>query len=151
MDQGTQKSSLSTDLDLHPGLPYWFCHVFQWCFLHSAATNCSGPAVSCQQGPSTHAEVMARYRSWPAVSQIWAFIVFPSTWMLLVANSTPMVLLLSRLNSLRVKRDRRLLFPTPESPINTTEREDVKATINHSHPGWNRAPRSCRPEQGPVP
>ena len=39
----------------------------------------------------------------------------------LVANSTPIVLLLSRLNSLRVKRDSKLLFPTPESPINTTE------------------------------
>lgn len=39
--------------------------------------------------------------------------------MVLVANSTPMVLLLSRLNSLRVKRERRLDFPTPESPIST--------------------------------
>jgi len=38
----------------------------------------------------------------------------------LVANSTPIVLLLSRLNSFLVKRERRLLFPTPESPINTT-------------------------------
>ena len=76
---------------------------------------------------------MARYRSCPAVSQICAFIVFPSTWMLLVANSTPMVLLLSRLNSLRVKRDRRLLFPTPESPINTTERKDIIFEINSSY------------------
>lgn len=46
--------------------------------------------------------------------------VLLSTWMLLVANSTPMVLLLSRLNSLRVKRESRLLFPTPESPMSTT-------------------------------
>lgn len=82
---------------------------------------------------------MARYRSWPAVSQIWAFIVFPSTWMLLVANSTPMVLLLSRLNSLRVKRDRRLLFPTPESPINTTERRDIIFTINFHKQHWPHA------------
>lgn len=37
-----------------------------------------------------------------------------------VANSTPMVDLLSRLNSLRVNRERRLDFPTPESPIRTT-------------------------------
>jgi len=37
-----------------------------------------------------------------------------------VANSTPIVLLLSKLNSFRVKRDNKLLFPTPESPINTT-------------------------------
>lgn len=88
---------------------------------------------------STHAEVMARYRSCPAVSQICAFIVFPSTWMLLVANSTPMVLLLSRLNSLRVKRDRRLLFPTPESPINTTGRKDIIFRISSSHQHFHRA------------
>ena len=54
------------------------------------------------------------------VSQIWALIILPSTWILRVANSTPMVLLLSRLNSFLVNRERRLLFPTPESPINTT-------------------------------
>ena len=40
--------------------------------------------------------------------------------MLLVANSTPMVDLDSRLNSLRVNLDKRLLLPTPESPISTT-------------------------------
>ena len=45
------------------------------------------------------------------------------TWMLLVANSTPMVDLDSRLNSLRVTRERRLLFPTPESPMRPTERQ----------------------------
>lgn len=39
----------------------------------------------------------------------------------LVANSTPIVLLLSRLNSFLVNRDKRLLLPTPESPISTTE------------------------------
>lgn len=37
-----------------------------------------------------------------------------------VANSTPMVDLESRLNSLRVNRLSRLDFPTPESPIRTT-------------------------------
>ena len=37
-----------------------------------------------------------------------------------MANSTPIVDLDSRLNSLRVKRERRLDLPTPESPINTT-------------------------------
>ena len=36
--------------------------------------------------PITYALVMALYRSWPAVSQIWAFIVFPSTWILLKKN-----------------------------------------------------------------
>ena len=37
-----------------------------------------------------------------------------------MANSTPIVDLDSRLNSLRVNRERRLDLPTPESPINTT-------------------------------
>ena len=39
----------------------------------------------------------------------------------LVANSTPIVLLLSRLNSFLVNLDNKLDFPTPLSPINTTE------------------------------
>jgi hypothetical protein len=34
----------------------------------------------------THAVVMALYRSWPAVSQIWAFIRLPSASIVLVAN-----------------------------------------------------------------
>lgn len=42
--------------------------------------------------------------------------------MLLVANSTPMVDLDSRLNSFLVNLESKLLFPTPESPINTTEK-----------------------------
>lgn len=42
-----------------------------------------------------------------------------------VANSTPMVDLESRLNSLRVNRLRRLDLPTPESPIKTTRGERV--------------------------
>lgn len=39
------------------------------------------------------------------MSQICALTVFPSTWIDRVANSTPMVDLLSRLNSLRVNRE----------------------------------------------
>ena len=58
--------------------------------------------------------------SWPAVSQIWALTILSSTRILRVANSTPIVDLDSRLNSLRVNLERRLDFPTPESPINTT-------------------------------
>jgi len=46
--------------------------------------------------------------------------VLASTWIDRVANSTPIVDLLSRLNSLRVNRLSRLDFPTPESPIRTT-------------------------------
>lgn len=56
------------------------------------------------------------------VSQICALIVFASTWMLLVVNSTPMVDFDSKLNSFLVKRETRLDFPTPESPIRTTGR-----------------------------
>jgi len=56
------------------------------------------------------------------VSQICALIVLPSATIDLVANSTPMVLFDSRLNSLRVKRDNRFDLPTPESPISTTAR-----------------------------
>ena len=40
--------------------------------------------------------------------------------MLLVANATATVVCDSRLNSLCVKRNRRLDLPTPESPISTT-------------------------------
>ncbi len=80
----------------------------------------------------THAEVMALYRSWPAVSQICALMVFPSTWMLRVANSTPIVDLDSRLNSLRVKRESRLLLPTPESPISTTAGERRRIQIHRT-------------------
>ena len=46
--------------------------------------------------------------------------------MLLVANSTPIVDLDSRLNSLRVNLESRLLLPTPESPIKTTENGKIK-------------------------
>ncbi len=46
--------------------------------------------------------------------------VLASTCMDRVANSTPMVDLESRLNSLRVKRLNRLDLPTPESPMRTT-------------------------------
>ena len=41
--------------------------------------------------------------------------------MLLVANSTPMVDFDSKLNSFLVNLERRLLLPTPLSPIRTTE------------------------------
>ena len=46
--------------------------------------------------------------------------------MLLVANSTPMVDLDSKLNSFLVNLESRLLLPTPESPINTTIEEKRK-------------------------
>jgi hypothetical protein len=49
-------------------------------------------------------------------------ITLESTVMLLVANSTPMVDLDSKLNSFLVNLDNKFDFPTPESPINTTEK-----------------------------
>lgn len=51
------------------------------------------------------------------------------TCILLVANSTPIVDLDSKLNSLRVKRDNKLLLPTPESPMSTTAK--IKYNCNH--------------------
>ncbi len=84
----------------------------------SRSTVC--PIYVCAIAIASYADVMALYLSCPAVSQICALMIFPSTWMLLVANSTPMVDLDSRLNSLRVKRESKLLLPTPESPIRTT-------------------------------
>ena len=50
-------------------------------------------------------------------------------------TSTPIVLLLSRLNSLRVKRESRFDLPTPESPINTTTAHGpTPATAPHAQP-----------------
>ena len=63
---------------------------------------------------------MARYRSCPAVSQICALITWPdSVVIVLVANSTPIVVLDSRENSFLEKRVNRLVLPTPESPTST--------------------------------
>jgi hypothetical protein len=62
-----------------------------------------GGSRACAKG--TDAEVIARYRSCPAVSQIWALTVFPSTVVERVANSTPIVDFESKLNSFLVKRE----------------------------------------------
>lgn len=51
------------------------------------------------------------------------FLASVLTSMLRVANSTPIVDLDSKLNSLRVKRESKLLLPTPESPIRTTAKD----------------------------
>lgn len=64
---------------------------------------------------------MALYRSRPAVSQICALTAAVPSITVRVENSTPMVVRLSWLNSLRVNRDSRLVLPTPDSPISTTE------------------------------
>jgi len=96
-------SHVHTSLPNHQVLP-----LFQHILL---PTNRSSPVRSMHDVP---------------VSHIWALIVLLSTWILRVANSTPMVLLDSKLNSLRVKRPNRFVFPTPESPISTTKRMSKK-------------------------
>lgn len=58
--------------------------------------------------------------------------------MLLVANSTPMVDLVSKLNSLRVNLERRLDLPTPESPINTTNKSSL--VLNASETATKHTP-----------
>jgi len=78
------------------------------------------------------------------VSQIWALMVLLSTWMLLVANSTPMVDLDSRLNSFLVKRESRLDFPTPESPIKTTGNGDPTTTRNYIQVPWQRGGKGTK-------
>lgn len=60
-------------------------------------------------------------------------IVLLSTRMLFVANSTPIVVFDSRLNSFLVNLDRRLDFPTPESPIRTTTNKEQKITKTIFH------------------
>ena len=61
--------------------------------------------------------------------------VLVSTWIERVANSTPMVDLESRLNSLRVNRESRLDFPTPESPMRTTTGLGVSTEGEVKHVG----------------
>jgi hypothetical protein len=55
----------------------------------------------------------------------------------LVANSTPMVDLDSKLNSFLVNLESRLDFPTPESPIRTTRNKIINIldiSIKMTHP-----------------
>ena len=75
---------------------------------------------STPTAPQYYAKLMVQLPLWPLVSQSWALLVLPSTWMLQVANFMPMVLLLSRLTSLWVNRYSRLLFSTPASPMSPT-------------------------------
>ena len=62
------------------------------------------------------------------MSQIFALTLFPSTIMLLVAKSTPIVFFDLILNAFFVKRDRRFDFPTPLLPISTTVEEIWRLT-----------------------
>ena len=87
---------------------------------NSRAYNDSSEALAC---------LVHCYKLHSPVSQIWALMVFLSTWIVWVANSTPIVDLESLLNSSRVNRVRRLDFPTPESPINTTAQHQIRIIV----------------------
>ncbi|OAY78280.1 hypothetical protein ACMD2_02678 [Ananas comosus] len=71
-------------------------------------------------GETGKVRVSTPHLSCPAVSQIWALMRFCWIWRVRVWNSTPMVALESRLNSLRANRARICDFPTAESPMSTT-------------------------------
>lgn len=60
-----------------------------------------------------------------------------SSWTVLVLNSTPMVVRLSCRNSFLVKRDRRLLFPTPDSPIKTTDEKHISLQVGQIFNTWS--------------
>lgn len=71
------------------------------------------------------------------MSQICALIFLPSVVIDLVANSTPIVDLDSRLNSFRVNRESRFDLPTPESPMRTTADKDAQHNCK-KRPGTHR-------------
>lgn len=73
------------------------------------------------------------------VSHICAFTVFPSTLMDRVANSTPMVDLDSRLNSLRVKR---------ESTVHRRQKRYVAGDAHVSGPQLSSVARPVRTVTG---
>lgn len=93
---------------------------------------------------------MARYRSRPAVSQICALMAAVPSVTVRVENSTPMVVRLSCLNSFRVNRDSRLVFPTPDSPISTTAAGRDRAELGAAHREREQSPgkRGARPPGG---
>ena len=103
--------------------PHWPCHLAldSISHLHLITHRTSSPPwpLAAPLFPPAPLRSLAAKPHSP-VSQICALTVLPSTAMLRVANSTPMVLLLSRENSLRVKRLSRFDLPVPESPMRTT-------------------------------
>ncbi len=60
---------------------------------------------------------MVRKRSWPAVSQICSLTRLPSSSMVLILKSMPMVVMKDGVNESSLKRSRQQDLPTPESPI----------------------------------
>lgn len=60
---------------------------------------------------------MVRKRSWPAVSQICSFTRFPSSSMVRILKSMPIVVMKDGVKESSLKRRRQQDFPTPESPM----------------------------------
>lgn len=63
---------------------------------------------------------MVRNRSWPAVSQICSLTRFPSSSMVLILKSMPMVVMKDGVKESSLKRSRQHDLPTPESPIRSS-------------------------------
>lgn len=60
---------------------------------------------------------MVRKRSWPAVSQICSLTRLPSSSMVRILKSMPMVVMKEGVKESSLKRSRQHDLPTPESPI----------------------------------
>ncbi len=60
---------------------------------------------------------MVRKRSCPAVSHIWSLTLLPSSSMVRILKSMPMVVMKEGVKESSLKRSRQQDFPTPESPI----------------------------------
>lgn len=63
---------------------------------------------------------MVRNRSCPAVSQICSFTRFPSSSIVRILKSIPMVVMKDGVNESSLKRSRQHDLPTPESPISSS-------------------------------
>uniref|UniRef100_J3L5U5 Uncharacterized protein n=1 Tax=Oryza brachyantha TaxID=4533 RepID=J3L5U5_ORYBR len=74
-----------------------------------------------EERPNRTPVISARDRTVPLLTCGVPYLSFDGLpiYLVRVANSTPMVDLDSRKNSLRVKRERMLDLPTPESPMST--------------------------------
>ena len=63
---------------------------------------------------------MVRKRSWPAVSHIWSLTRFPSSSIVRILKSMPMVVMKEGVKESSLKRSRQHDLPTPESPIRSS-------------------------------
>jgi hypothetical protein len=76
---------------------------------------------------------MVRNRSWPAVSQICSLTRLPSSSMVLILKSMPMVVMKDGVKESSLNRSRQHDFPTPESPISRSLICGGQARLAFSH------------------